>query len=141
MPVVTAIKEILSEIPSGVNLIAVSKTKPIEDILQAYEIGQLDFGENKVQEMVHKYESLPKDIRWHYLGHLQTNKVKFIVPFVQLIHGVDTLKLLQEINKRAENEHRTVDCLLQLSIAEEETKYGFSDEELLALIEGGKHKK
>ena len=111
-------------------LVAVSKFKPLEDILALYDLGQRDFGENFVQELLLKYEALPKDIRWHYIGHLQTNKVKFIAPIVHLIHGVDSEKLLAEINKQAAKNNRVIDCLLQLHIAEEETKYGFDGDEL-----------
>lgn len=113
-----------------VTLVAVSKTKPIEDILELYQLGQKDFGENYVQELVNKASQLPKDIHWHFIGHLQTNKVKLIVPFVQLIHGVDSLKLLKEINKEAVKSNRVIDCLLQVHIAQEETKFGFDEAEL-----------
>ena len=108
-----------------VTLVAVSKTKPNSDLLEAYHAGQKEFGENKVQELVQKAEDLPKDIIWHMIGHLQTNKVKFIAPFVSLIHGVDSIKLLKEINKRAEQNNRIIDCLLQVHIATESTKFGF----------------
>jgi len=107
-----------------VTLVAVSKTKPVEDILELYKLGHRDFGENYVQEMLTKAGQLPKDIRWHYIGHLQTNKVKLIAPFVQLIHGVDSLKLLEEINKQTEKHGRMQECLLQVHIADEETKFG-----------------
>ncbi len=120
----------------GVTLVAVSKTKSIEDILGLYDLGQRDFGENYVQEMVEKAARLPKDIRWHFIGHLQTNKVKLIVPFVQLIHGVDSLKLLQEVNKHAGKAGRMVDCLLQVHIAQEETKFGLDEKELDELLNG-----
>lgn len=120
---------------AGVLLVAVSKTKPVEDILALYEIGQRDFGENYVQEMVDKAAQLPKDIRWHFIGHLQTNKVKLIAPFVQLIHGVDSLKLLEEINKQGAKQGRVIDCLLQVHIAEEETKFGLDENELNELLE------
>lgn len=125
---------IRTEIPSEVQLIAVSKTKPVSAIQEAYKAGQRAFGENKVQELVDKYEQLPKDIQWHLIGHLQTNKVKYIAEFVHLIHAVDSLKLLQEINKQAEKHQRIIQCLLQFHIAEEEAKFGldFSEaEELL----------
>ena len=112
-------------IPSNVILIAVSKTKPNIDILSAYNTGQRIFGENKVQELVKKQEELPDNIRWHMIGHLQTNKVKYIAPFISLIHAVDSIKLLQEINKRAEQNNRIIDCLLQVHIATEKTKFGF----------------
>jgi PLP dependent protein len=114
----------------NVTLVAVSKTKPVEDILELYDLGQRDFGENYVQELVDKAEQLPKDIRWHFIGHLQSNKVKYIAPFVHLIHGVDSLKLLKEINKQAEKNNRVIDCLLQVHIAQEETKFGFDEHEL-----------
>ena len=117
-----------------VTLVAVSKTKPIEDILDLYSLGHRDFGENYVQEMVEKAAQLPKDIRWHFIGHLQTNKVKLIAPFVQLIHGVDSLKLLKEINKEAARNSRLIDCLLQIHIAQEETKFGLDEEELDLII-------
>ena len=122
-------------LPESVQLIAVSKTKPNEDLIQAYQAGQRVFGENKVQEMVDKYESLPKDIQWHLIGHLQTNKVKYIAPFVSLIHAVDSLKLLKEINKEALKNKRTIDCLLQFFIANEETKFGLSFEEATEILE------
>ena len=118
---------------SKITLVAVSKTKPIEDILELYDLGHRDFGENYVQELVEKAEQLPKDIRWHFIGHLQTNKVKLIVPFVYLVHGVDSLKLLQEINKQAEKRSRVIHCLLQVHIAQEETKFGFDESELFGL--------
>lgn len=117
-----------------VTLVAVSKTKPVSDILELYNLGQRDFGENYVLEMVTKAGQLPKDIRWHYIGHLQTNKVKLIAPFVQLIHGVDSLKLLEEINKQGEKCGRVIDCLLQVHIAMEETKFGLNEEELNVVI-------
>jgi pyridoxal phosphate enzyme (YggS family) len=129
------IQHIISSIPSNVQLVAVSKTKPNEDIIEAYNFGQRVFGENKVQELVAKYESLPKDIQWHFIGHLQTNKVKYIAPFVSLIHSVDSLKLLQIINKEAEKCGRTISCLLQVYIAKEETKYGLDQTELNQLLE------
>ncbi len=113
-----------------VTLVAVSKIKPVEDILALYELGQRDFGENYVQELVDKQARLPNDIRWHYIGHLQSNKVKYIAPFVQLIHGVDSFKLLKEINKEAGKNNRVIDVLLQVHIAQEETKFGLSEDEL-----------
>jgi pyridoxal phosphate enzyme (YggS family) len=127
------ISRIKKELPEAVTLIAVSKTKPVEAILEAYHAGQRDFGENRVQEVVPKYEALPKDIRWHVIGHLQTNKVKFIAPFVHLIHSVDSEKLLAEINKEAAKCNRVIPVLLQVFIAQEETKFGFSFEEIEAL--------
>lgn len=115
-------------------LIAVSKTKPVSAILSAYQEGVRDFGENKVQELVEKQPALPQDIRWHMIGHLQRNKVKFIVPFVHLIHGVDSFKLLKEINKQGKKINRVIPCLLQIYIAEEESKFGFSKEELYTML-------
>ncbi len=114
----------------NVTLVAVSKTKPVEDIEALYQLGQRDFGENYVQELVDKQASLPADIHWHFIGHLQSNKVKYIAPFVHLIHGVDSLKLLKEIDKQAAKNHRIIDCLLQVHIASEETKFGMDKQEL-----------
>jgi pyridoxal phosphate enzyme (YggS family) len=122
-------------LPSHVTLVAVSKTKPISDLLQAYEAGQRVFGENKIQEMTDKWEQMPKDIQWHMIGHIQSNKVKYMAPYVSLIHGVDSLKLLEEINKQAQKNNRVIDCLLQLHIAEEETKFGLNEEELNELLQ------
>ncbi len=128
-------KEVYQRIKSaldskGVSLVAVSKTKPVEDILELYNLGHRDFGENYVQELAEKAEALPKDIRWHFIGHLQSNKVKYIAPFVHLIHGVDSLKLLLEINKQAAKNNRIISCLLQVYIAKEETKFGLDETEL-----------
>jgi len=120
--------------PSEVKLIAVSKTKPVSLIMQAYEAGQRAFGENKVQEMVEKYEQMPKDIQWHLIGHLQTNKVKYIAPFVHLIHSIDSEKLLRTVDKEAGKAGRIIDCLLQIHIAEEETKFGLSEQEAAFLL-------
>jgi pyridoxal phosphate enzyme (YggS family) len=120
--------------PYKAQLIAVSKTKPVEDLLQAYEGGQRDFGENKAQELTTKFETMPKDIQWHMIGHLQRNKVKYIAPFVYLIHAVDSPRLLVEINKQALKTDRVISCLLQIHIAEEETKFGFDEAELLDFI-------
>ncbi len=132
-----AYKEIKTFLDSkAVTLVAVSKTKPAEDILELYELGQRDFGENYVQELVEKAEKLPNDIRWHFIGHLQSNKVKYIAPFVHLIHGVDSFKLLKEINKEAIKKNRSIDILLQAYIAQEETKFGMDEEELQAAITG-----
>lgn len=119
---------------NDVSLIAVSKTKPNEDILEAYNAGQRLFGENHVQELVEKYEQLPKDIEWHLIGHLQSNKVKYIASFISMIASVDSLKLLQEINKHAERNNRTIDCLLQIYIADEETKFGLGFDETIELL-------
>lgn len=124
----------LQNLPPDCQLIAVSKTKPVESIREAYDAGQRVFGENKVQELVPKYEALPKDIQWHLIGHLQSNKVKYIAPFVHLIHSIDSFKLLEEVNKQAVKANRTIACLLQLHIAEEETKFGFSEEEVTDLL-------
>lgn len=123
-----------AELPEGVTMIAVSKTHPPEAVLEAYRAGQHIFGENRVQELVPKAETLPKDIEWHLIGHLQTNKVKFIVPFVALIHSIDSFKLLKEVNKEAAKCNRVVDCLLQVYIASEETKFGLNNEELFDLL-------
>lgn len=127
---------IRSSLPATTALIAVSKTHPIERIMEAYEAGQRDFGENKVQELVEKYEALPKDIRWHMIGHLQSNKVKYIAPFVHLIHGVDSFNLLKEINKQGQKNGRRISCLLQFHIAQEDTKFGLSLEEAEAFLAG-----
>lgn len=120
--------------PIGVTLVAISKTKPNEDILEAYGAGQRIFGENQVQDLVEKYESLPKDIEWHLVGHLQTNKVKYIAPFIRLIHSVDSLKVLTEINKHALKNNRIIDCLLQIYIADEDTKFGLDFAEAVELL-------
>ena len=132
----TQLAAIRSSLPATTALIAVSKTHPIERIMEAYEAGQRDFGENKVQELVEKYEALPKDIRWHMIGHLQSNKVKYIAPFVHLIHGVDSFNLLKEINKQGIKNERQIACLLQFHIAQEDTKFGLSLEEAKALLAG-----
>ncbi len=129
------LQRILTELPKDVTLVAVSKTKPYEAILEAYASGQRIFGENKVQEMAQKSEELPKDIQWHLIGHLQRNKVKYITPFVALIHGVDSFKLLKEINKEGEKNNRVIDVLLQFHIAQEDTKFGFSFEEAQEMLE------
>ncbi len=134
MNIKNKIQEIKKTLPPQVKLIAVSKTKPKEDILKAYEAGQRDFGENKAQDMSEKYPDLPKDIRWHFIGHLQTNKVKYIIPFVHLIHSVDSVKLLGEINKHAYKNDRVVDCLLQFHIATEESKFGLNLREARSVI-------
>lgn len=127
-------QQIVEELNGKAILVAVSKTKPAEDILELHNLGQRDFGENYVQELVGKYEVLPKDIRWHYIGHLQSNKVKYIAPFVHLIHGVDSFNLLKEIHKQALKNNRVIDCLLQAHIAKEETKFGFDEKELQLVI-------
>lgn len=124
-----------TKLPKDVVLVAVSKTKPIETILEACSKGHLDFGENKVQELVQKQENLPKNIRWHMIGHVQRNKVKYIAPFVYLIHGVDSLRLLNEINKQGKKNNKTINCLLQIHIAKEENKFGFDIQEIKEFIE------
>jgi pyridoxal phosphate enzyme (YggS family) len=126
--------EIKKTLPPTVTLVAVSKTKPVEDILSIYQCGQKVFGENKVQELCSKFESMPKDIEWHLIGHLQTNKVKYIAPFVSLIHAVDSLKLLQEINKQAQKHNRVINCLLQIYIAKEESKFGLDVDEAISIL-------
>jgi len=136
MSITANIEEIQNELkPVGVTLVAISKTKPIEDIQEAYNAGQRIFGENMVQEMVEKYEVLPKDIEWHLVGHLQTNKVKYIAPFISMIESVDSIKLLKEINKHAVKNNRIIDCLLQIYIADEDTKFGLDHVELIELLE------
>ena len=122
--------QIKSQLPNQVTLVAVSKTKPVADLMEAYNAGQRIFGENKIQEMTDKWQEMPKDIQWHMIGHVQTNKVKFMAEYVSLIHGVDSLKLLQEINKQAQKHNRVIDCLLQIYIAEEESKFGLDENEL-----------
>lgn len=143
MSVKENLREIKNSLPENVTLVAVSKTKPVSDLMEAYEAGQRIFGENKIQEMEEKFNEMPKDIQWHMIGHVQTNKVKFMAPFVSLIHGVDSLKLLKEINKQALKENRIIDCLLQMHIAEEETKFGLDEielDEILKHIQNDKFK-
>ena len=135
MSISQAIAQIMQEIGPVTRLVAVTKTKPLNLLQEAYEAGCKLFGENKVQEMAEKQEQLPKDIAWHMIGHLQTNKVKYIAPFVALIHSVDSLKVLQEINKQAAKNNRVIECLLQIHIAEEESKFGFSREEVNELLD------
>ena len=135
------LNNIKSQLPAHVTLVAVSKTKPVADLMEAYNAGQRIFGENKIQEMTDKWEVMPKDIEWHMIGHVQTNKVKYMAPYVSLIHGVDSLKLLQEINKQAAKNNRVIDCLLQVYIAEEESKFGLDEvelEEILKLVKNDK---
>ena len=134
------LQKILATIPDGVTLLAVSKTKPESDILEAYNYGIRNFGENKVQEMVGKHENLPKDIKWHLIGHLQTNKVKYMASFVSLIHSVDSLNLLETINKEATKVNRVIPCLLQFHIASEETKFGLSEDEAYTLLNSDSYK-
>ena len=131
------IQTIKAGLPESVRLVAVSKFHPIEALQEAYEGGQRIFGESKVQEMTQKYEALPKDIEWHFIGHLQTNKIKYMAPYVTLIHGVDSYKLLSEINKQAAKAGRIIPCLLQIHIAQEETKFGFSTDECRTMLEEG----
>ncbi len=126
--------QIIEELNGKATLVAVSKTKPVEDIQALYELGHRDFGENYVQELTQKQEQLPKDIRWHYIGHMQSNKVKYIAPFIHLIHGVDSLSLLKEINKQALKNNRVIDYLLQIHIAKEETKFGLNSHELESIL-------
>lgn len=135
MSIADNINKIKAEIPATVILVAVSKTKSNKEILEAYHAGQRIFGENKIQEMTQKWSELPKDIEWHMIGHVQRNKVKYMAAYVGLVHGVDSLKLLKEINKQAKKEQRVISCLLQMHIAEEETKFGFDGDELKALID------
>ena len=137
MSIKNNIEKFTQTLPAGCRLIAVSKTQPVEKITEAYAAGQRLFGENKAQELTAKYEALPKDIEWHMIGHLQTNKVKYIAPFVHLIHSVDSFKLLTEIDKQAKKVSRTIRCLLQVHIAREETKFGFSESEVLDMLQSG----
>ena len=135
MSIQTNLSEIQSQLPSHVTLVAVSKTKPVEDLMEAYASGQRVFGENKIQEMADKHQQMPKDIQWHMIGNVQRNKVKYMASFVDLIHGVDSEKLLKEINKQAEKHQRTINCLLQLKIAQEDTKFGMTSEAAHALLD------
>lgn len=132
--------EVKANLPEDVLLVAVSKYHPVEALQEAYDAGQKVFGESHVQELVGKHEVLPKDIIWHFIGHLQTNKVKYIAPFISLIHAVDTMKLMKEINRQAEKAGRVIDCLLQMHIAQEETKFGFAPDELKAMLADGEWK-
>ena len=128
------LQQLKSVLPKQVTLVAVSKTKPVVDLMEAYHAGQRVFGENKIQEMAEKYQQMPKDIQWHMIGHVQTNKVKYMASFVDLIHGVDRLKLLNEINKQAQKHNRSIDCLLQIKIAEEDSKFGMTVNEAENLL-------
>jgi PLP dependent protein len=130
MSIAKNVLKIKASLPKDVTLVAVSKTKPVSELMEAYNAGQRIFGENKIQEMTDKWEQMPKDIQWHMIGHVQTNKVKYMAPFVSLIHGVDSFKLLKEINKQASKNNRIIDCLLQIYIAEEESKFGLDEAEL-----------
>jgi pyridoxal phosphate enzyme (YggS family) len=141
MSIQNNLRSIQAVLPEKVTLVAVSKTKPVSDLMEAYEAGQRIFGENKIQEMTDKWEAMPKDIQWHMIGHVQTNKVKYMAPYVSLIHGVDSLKLLQEINKQAAKNNRVIDCLLQVYIAEEESKFGLDEKELSEVLKQVQHDK
>ncbi len=134
MSVTENLKQVLAELPQGVRLVAVSKFHSVDMIREAYEAGQRIFGESKVQEMTSKREVLPKDIEWHFIGHLQTNKIKYMIPYVAMIHGIDSYKLLAEVDKQAKRVNRTVDCLLQIHVAQEETKFGFTPEECKDMV-------
>ncbi|WP_329805202.1 YggS family pyridoxal phosphate-dependent enzyme [Flavobacterium facile] len=134
MSIAQNLTEIKPQLPAHVTLVAVSKTKPVSDLMEAYNAGQRIFGENKIQEMTEKWEQMPKDIEWHMIGHVQTNKVKFMAEYVSLVHGVDSFKLLEEINKQAKKQNRVINCLLQIHIAEEETKFGLNEEELDTIL-------
>ena len=140
MSVAENINKIKAQLPATVTLVAVSKTKPVTDLMQAYNAGQRVFGENKIQEMTDKWSQMPKDIQWHMIGHVQTNKVKLMAEYVNLIHGVDSLKLLAEINKQAKKYNRSVNCLLQLHIAAEETKFGLDEVELYQILNSDEFK-
>ena len=140
MSIKSSLENITASLPPHVTLVAVSKTWPVEDLMEAYEAGQRIFGENKVQEMAEKFEQMPKDIEWHMIGHVQTNKVKYMAPFVKLVHGVDSLKLLTEINRQALKNGRVIDCLLQMHIAEEDTKFGLDEKELQDIIASAEFK-
>jgi hypothetical protein len=129
------LNKIKSSLPEHVTLVAVSKTKPVSDLMEAYDAGQRIFGENKIQEMAEKHETMPKDIQWHMIGHVQRNKVKYMAPFVSLIHGVDNFKLLKEINKQAEKNNRVIDCLLQIKIAEEDSKFGMAIKDASEIVQ------
>lgn len=137
MAITENLNQVLSKLPAGVRLVAVSKFLPNEAIEEAYRAGQRIFGESKVQEMTAKYESLPKDIEWHFIGHLQTNKIKYMAPYVSMIHGIDSYKLLEEVNKQAIKTDRVINCLLQIHIAQEETKFGFSIGECKKMLAAG----
>ncbi|MFN3754992.1 YggS family pyridoxal phosphate-dependent enzyme [Flavobacterium sp.] len=140
MSIAQNLLEIKSSLPENVTLVAVSKTKPVADLMEAYNAGQRIFGENKIQEMTEKWQQMPKDIEWHMIGHVQSNKVKYMVPYVKLIHGVDSLKLLKEINRHAVRWRKNINCLLQIHIAEEETKFGLDEKELKELLNSDEFK-
>lgn len=141
MSISNSLKNIKKDLPNHVTLVAVSKTKPNANLIEAYEVGQRIFGENKIQEMTQKWEDLPKDIEWQMIGHVQTNKVKYMAEYVALVHGVDSFKLLKEINKQAQKHNRTINCLLQVHIAEEETKFGLDKKELFTILNSEEYKK
>lgn len=141
MSIAENITRFKDEIPEEVTLVAISKTKPVDDILEAYNAGQRIFGENKIQEMTEKWEKLPKDIKWHMVGHVQRNKVKYMAEYVDLIHAVDSLKLLREIEKQAKKYDRTISCLLQIKIAEEDTKYGIDVDEAKSILQSDAYRK
>ena len=140
MSIKKQLQELKSVLPKQVTLVAVSKTKPVQDLMKAYDVGQRIFGENKVQEMVEKYQQMPKDIEWHMIGHVQRNKVKYMAPFVDLIHGVDSLKLLSEINKQALKNNRCINGLLQIKIAAEDSKFGMTKNDAIQLIKSSEFK-
>ncbi len=135
MSIQSNLDQIKKSLPDNVTLVAVSKTKAVTDLMQAYDAGQRIFGENKIQEMTEKHEQMPNDVKWHMIGHVQTNKIKYMAPYVSLIHGIDSFKLLQEINKQAYKNNRIIDCLLQVHIAEEESKFGLSETELTEILQ------
>lgn len=141
MTIAENLKKFNSELPTNVTLVAVSKTKPVSDLMEAYNAGQRVFGENKIQEMEAKWQEMPKDVEWHMIGHVQRNKVKYMAPFVSLIHAVDSLKLLKEINKEAKKNERIIECLLQIKIAEEDSKFGMDQEDAASLIASEDFKK
>tara|TARA_R110002012_G_scaffold112890_2_gene258782 strand:+ start:4475 stop:5134 length:660 start_codon:yes stop_codon:yes gene_type:complete len=141
MTIAENLKKFNSELPTNVTLVAVSKTKPVSDLMEAYNAGQRVFGENKIQEMEAKWQEMPKDVEWHMIGHVQRNKVKYMAPFVSLIHAVDSLKLLKEINKEAKKNERIIECLLQIKIAEEDSKFGMDQGDAAALIASEDFKK
>ncbi|MFT7251494.1 MAG: pyridoxal phosphate enzyme (YggS family) [Flavobacterium sp.] len=134
MSIKNNLQNIKNQLPTNVTLVAVSKTKPVLDLMEAYEAGQRIFGENKIQEMTQKWEEMPKDIQWHMIGHVQTNKVKYMAEYVSLVHGIDSLKLFKEVNKQAKKHNRVIDVLLQMHIAEEETKFGLDENELNEIL-------
>lgn len=140
MSIKTKLSQIKTQIPDHVTLVAVSKTKPVEDLMQAYDCGQRIFGENKIQEMAEKHQQMPKDIQWHMIGNVQRNKVKYMASFVDLVHGVDSLKLLNEINKQAAKHQRVINCLLQLKIAQEDTKFGMTSKEAHEILNSEHYK-